>query len=174
MLFIFAMRIVDVSLYTLRIMMVVQGRRKLAWVFAFSQSLLFITVVRTVLADLSSPYKFIGYTAGYATGLVVGMLLENRIGLGYTKLRIISPSRGAEICEQLRAEGYGVTELAGRGKDGTVTILNLSVFRKDVEQVTERVMNLDENAFITAGNVRSYHRGFWHTPGRVGNAPRDR
>lgn len=161
-LFIFGLRIVDISLYTLRILMVSRGIKPLATVFAFFQSIVFVLAIRTVLTNLDQPFIVMGYAAGFATGLVVGMLLESRLAIGYTQLRIISKSRGAEICEHLRESGYAVTEVAGRGKDGTVTLLYCNVRRRDSGQVTQIAASLDPESFITAEALRSVRRGFWH------------
>ena len=161
-LFIFGMRIVDISLYTLRILMVSRGVKLLATVFAFFQSIVFVLAIRTVLTNLDQPFIVMGYAAGFATGLVVGMLLESRLAIGYTLLRIISKSRGAEICEHLRESGYAVTEVAGRGKDGTVMLLYCDVRRRDSGQVTQIAESLDPESFITAEPLRSVRRGFWH------------
>ncbi len=113
--------------------MVSRGVKPLATVFAFFQSIVFVLVIRTVLTNLDQPFIVMGYAAGFATGLVVGMLLESRLAIGYTHLRIISKSRGAEICEHLRESGYAVTEVAGRGKDGTVTMLYCNVLRRHTQ-----------------------------------------
>lgn len=161
-LFIFFLRIVDISFYTLRLMMVARGQKAPAVFFAFCQSLAFVTAIRAVLTNLDQPFIIAGYAAGFATGLVVGMTLEARLAIGYTHLRIISTGRGAEICERLRLQGFAVTEIPARGRDGTVTLLNCDVLRRDVGSVTSLVDGLDPASFITAESVRSIRRGFWH------------
>lgn len=157
----FALRLVDVSLYTLRIMMVVRGRKRMAWGFAFLQSIVFVVAIRAVLSDLGNWGKIIGYAAGFATGIVVGMWLEGRLAIGYTHLEIISPRRGAELAETLRQAGYGVTEVSGQGKDGMVAVLNCSVLRRNTRKVEEIVIQIDPEAFVTAESVRAVRRGFW-------------
>lgn len=161
-LFIFGLRIVDISLYTLRIMMVSRGVKPLATIFAFFQSIVFVVAIRTVLTNLNQPFIVMGYAAGFATGLVVGMMIESRLAIGYTQLRIISRSRGAELCEHLRESGFAVTEVAGRGKDGTVTVLVCDVLRRHTGQVTQIAESVDPEAFITGEALRSVRRGFWH------------
>jgi uncharacterized protein YebE (UPF0316 family) len=160
--FLFFLRIVDISLYTLRIMMVARGLKAQAAFFAFCQSLAFVTAIRAVLTNLDQPFIIAGYAAGFATGLVVGMTLESRLAIGYTHLRIVSSGRGAEICERLRGDGYAVTEVPARGRDGTVTLLICDVLRRDAPRVAQLVDNLDPAAFITAESVRSVSHGFWH------------
>jgi len=89
------------------------------------------------------------------------MLIEERLAIGHTHLRIVSSRRGSAIADRLREEGYAVTEVAGRGKDGMVTVLNCSVLRKNVDRVRKVINSVDADAFITAEDVRPVRRGFW-------------
>lgn len=160
--FLFGLRIIDISLYTLRLMMVTRGRKGLAAVFAFFQSFVFVVAILAVIDNLDEPFVVFGYAAGFATGLVVGMTLESRLAIGYTHLRIISAGRGAEISEHLRQAGFAVTEVAARGRDGVVTLLNCNVLRRDTDEVTNLVSKIDPDSYISAESVRSVRRGFWH------------
>ena len=89
------------------------------------------------------------------------MLIENRLAIGHVFVNIISSNRGTYIAERLRASGYAVTEIAGRGMNGTVFELHASVLRKDVNQVETIVLESDPQAFMTAEDVRPVRRGFW-------------
>lgn len=161
-LLIFVLRIIDITLYTIRIRMVVRGRKSLAWIFGLLQSLVYVIALSSILADFGNWMKIIGYSAGFATGLVVGMSLEDRLAVGFTHFRIISSARGLETADALRNEGYGVTEVSGLGKDGAVMILHCSVRRKNEANLVQKIKGADPNAFITAESVRQVQRGFWH------------
>ena len=91
------------------------------------------------------------------------MLIENKLAIGHILVNIISSNRGAIIAEKLRASGYAVTEIAGRGKNGTVFELHASVLRKDVNRVETIVLEADPQAFVTAEDVRPVRRGFWRS-----------
>jgi uncharacterized protein YebE (UPF0316 family) len=152
---------VDISLYTIRIMMVVRGRKGWAWLFAFCQSFVYVIALRAVLSDVGDWGKILGYAAGFATGNVIGMTIEGRLAIGYTHLRMISPGHGTEMAERLRSAGYAVTEVSGQGKDGMVTVLNCSIRRKKTAEVIKIIQEIDGDAFVTAEAVRSVRRGFW-------------
>ncbi len=158
---IFLLRVSDMSLDTLRVLMVMRGRKAIAWVLGFFQAGIFILAISSVLSHLDNPLNVIGYAAGFATGNVVGMLIEERLAIGHIGLSIISSRRGAAIAERMRAEGYAITEIPARGKDGTVALLNCSVLRKNVDKVHKIVNDVDREAFITAEDVRPVRRGFW-------------
>ena len=160
-LIIFALRVVDVSLYTIRLMMVVRGRKLLAWVLGFCKATVYVAAILAVLANLDNWLNVAGYAAGFATGNVVGMWLEGKLAIGITHLRVISPRRGTGIVEQLRKAGYAVTEIAGQGKDGMVTVLNCGVRRREAGRVVRMVTDIDEQAFITEEPVRLVWKGFW-------------
>jgi uncharacterized protein YebE (UPF0316 family) len=158
---VFCLRVVDVTLYTLRLMMVMRGRKALAWIFGFLQSFVFVLALQAVLKDVSDWGKMLGYAAGFATGIITGMWLEGRLAVGYTHLRVISPRRGVELAERLREEGYAVTEISGMGRDGTVNLLNCSVLRKYAVRVEDLIQQIDPEAFITAEAVHKVGGGFW-------------
>ena len=158
---IFLLRVSDMTLDTLRVLVVMRGKKTIAWVLGFFQAAIFVLAISSVLKDLNNIVNVFGYAAGFATGNVVGMLIEERLAIGHTHLRIVSSRRGSAIADQLREEGYAVTEVAGRGKDGMVTILNCSVLRKNGDRVRKIINSVDADAFITAEDVRPVRRGFW-------------
>ena len=158
---IFLLRVMDMSLDTLRVLVVMRGRKGLAWVFGFFQALIFVLAISSVLKNLDNPLNIIGYAAGFATGNVVGMWIEERLAIGHVHLNVVSSRLGAAIAERMRAEGFAVTEIPARDKDGIVTLINISVLRKNVAQVHQLVNQVDPSAFVTAEDVRPVRRGFW-------------
>ncbi len=122
---------------------------------------MYVISMRMVFSDLGNWAKIAGYAAGFATGLILGMALENRLAVGYSHLRIISPKWGAAIIESLRQAGFAVTEIAGRGKEGMVSMLLCTVRRKRKSQAIQVILEVDPDAFITAQDVRTIRHGFW-------------
>lgn len=158
---IFILRVGDMSLDTLRVLYVMRGKKGFAWILGFCQAMIFITAITAVLSNLDNPINILAYAAGFATGNVLGMTIEERLAQGHVHMRIISSRRGSAIAERLRAEGYAATEISARGKDGMVAVINSSVKRKNVNRVRNLIESIDENAFITAEEIRPIRRGFW-------------
>lgn len=158
---IFLLRLIDVTLMTLRFLMVMRGRKAAAWILGFFQALVFVIAIRQVLSDLGEWLNLVGYAAGFATGTVVGMRLEEWLAVGYGHVRIISSRHGAALAEELRQAGFAVTEIAGRGRDGTVDVLNCSIPRRQVPKLQALAKETDPHAFITVEDVRPLWRGFW-------------
>lgn len=160
-LLIFCMRVADMSLDTIRLLYVVRGRKRLAWLLGFFQSLIFIVAIANVLTGKAGWMSILAYALGFATGNVVGMWIEERLAVGFIRLTIVSARLGSALAESLRRHGFAVTEIAGRGKDGMVTMLNVSVRRREFDQVETVILETDADAFITAEEVRAVRRGFW-------------
>lgn len=145
----------------MRVFMVVRGRKPWAWIFGFFQSLVYILAIRSVLLDSNNWLNIIAYAGGFATGNVLGIWIEERLAIGYTHLTIISSGRGAQLAEQLRQAGFAVTAIPAWGKDGSVTMLDVSIVRKKARKVRDLVEKIDEKAMVTAEHIRPVRRGFW-------------
>jgi uncharacterized protein YebE (UPF0316 family) len=157
---IFLLQSANMAFDTFRTLAVARGRRATAWAAGFSQAFLFVVAIAGVLQNLSDPWNLVAYAAGFATGNVVGILAESGFAPGHSLLRVVSPHRGSAIADALRRQGWGATEIPGRGQDGTVTLIFCHVPRREAARVSERIVSIDPEAFITSENVRQF-RGGW-------------
>jgi uncharacterized protein YebE (UPF0316 family) len=148
-LIIFGLRLIDVSLGTLRIQFVVQGRTRLAGITAFFESLVWTIAAVQVLTDLDEPLKIVGYAGGYAAGTMLGSKLENQIGLGSRLIRVVSPVDTPPVGPVLHDAGYAVTVVNGEGAYGEVRITFSVVPRRKVEPVMDLIRSHNPDAFVT-------------------------
>ena len=160
---IFFLRIIDVGLATTRFMLMARGYRLAVWVMGFIGSTIFISAIRPVIQDVSNWGNVLAYAGGFATGMVIGMLAEERLAKGFTLLRIVSVRRGSELADKLRLAGYAVTGTPARGKDGSVDLLLCFVQRKHATQVVRLVTEIDGDAFVSSEAVRSVNHGYWRS-----------
>jgi len=158
---IFLIRVLNMAVDTIRMLTVMRGMRTITWILGVLQTVLFIVALGSVINDLDNPLNILSYSVGFATGNVIGMMIEKRLAFGFINMTIISSMRGQELAEQLRAGGHAVTEIPARGKDGTVEILETSVQRKYAPGVKDLVMQIDPSAFITSRDIQPMHRGYW-------------
>jgi uncharacterized protein YebE (UPF0316 family) len=160
LLVIFLLRCTDTTLSTLRMLAVVRGRRVLAWFLGFCGSLLFISAVAVVLDSFDRPLNILAYAAGFASGNVLGIVIEDRRAVGHSLLRIVSPERGPALIEALRTTGRGATELPGRSAGGTVTMIYCYIPRRQVPMVRRQIAALDPLAMVTVEHVRQLEGGW--------------
>jgi uncharacterized protein YebE (UPF0316 family) len=157
---IFFLRISDVSLATVRMLLMVRNKKLFVPFLAFFEVLIWVFAVGTVVQHLSSPWHLLGYASGYATGNLVGMLIEERLAVGLATVRTMVTQGGAELAGALRASGYAVTEMAGVGRDGPVEVLYSVVRRRRVPRYVRMVDNAAPDSFVVVDEPRSVHRGW--------------
>jgi uncharacterized protein YebE (UPF0316 family) len=160
-LFVFAMRVIDMSLDTLRLLFVMRGRKFLAGGIGVVQATVFILAVSTVLRGPLDPFTVAGYALGFGAGVVIGMLAEQRLALGHAMLRVYAPNSGEAIAEGLRAAGFAVTEFSAHGRDGEITVINSAIARRDIAKAQNIVRQIDPGAFITVDEIQPLQRGYF-------------
>lgn len=160
---IFALRVINITMDTLRFMLTMRGKQAISWILGFVESILFIVVMGAVLEDLNNILNIIAYAAGFATGNVIGMAVEKRLAIGYSHISIVSKQNGIAMAEVLRSKDFAVTEIPARGRDGTVSLLNCSVRRKDIKEIEKIALEVDPQAFITVEDITPMQRGYWGT-----------
>jgi uncharacterized protein YebE (UPF0316 family) len=163
---IFSLRIVDVSLSTVRILLAVRGHKAVVPFIGFFEVLIWVFAVGNAIRYLDSPLHLLGYAGGFATGSVVGLLIEERLAIGYATIRVVSRHAGVEAAEALRTLGFGVTEFGAQGRDGRVEVIYTVCKRRDIPRVIAEVERWDRQAFLTVEEPRDIRWGWMHTTPR--------
>jgi uncharacterized protein YebE (UPF0316 family) len=157
---VFALRVVDVSLGTLRTVFIMQGRRWRATFTGFVEVTIWIFVVSQVVAAISNWVLMLAYAAGFAAGTWVGLWLEQRFAMGFVQLRIISRDQGEAIARKLWAGAFGATVVDGRGRDGRVNLIFSIVPRRYLNECMEIASRTDPHSFVAISDSRSLVRGY--------------
>jgi uncharacterized protein YebE (UPF0316 family) len=159
--FIFLLRVVGIGLDTIRLLFMIRGRKLFVWLIGFVETALWVLVISQVLSNLGNLWNMLAYAAGFATGNVVGMMVEQKMAIGHVELQVVSVARGPAIVENVRELGYAATEFPAQGMDGTVTMIQCSVMRRDVNRLSNTILSVDPDAFLTVGEIKPLHRGYW-------------
>lgn len=157
---IFALRLINNAISTVRLVVLNRDQRVLATVLAIFESLIFAVSLGPVLADLSNLLNLAAYCSGYALGGYLGQVIEARFVTAFMTVNVIVPGRAHEIAEHLRQHGFGVTETVGEGVSGAVTMLRSVVKRQDVSDLLHFVRQDNPNAFVTVEEARAVQRGW--------------
>jgi uncharacterized protein YebE (UPF0316 family) len=145
---IFCCRIIDVSLGTLRTIIIVQGRKWMAFWLGFFEVILWLIVISAVLQRIqATPVLGIFYALGFATGNMVGIELENWLALGHIILRVISKEHFQKIATQLRGKGFSVTIFHGEGNHDSVAELYIVCRRRDLKTILRMIHAIEPTAF---------------------------
>ena len=160
-LLIFALRVVGISIHTVGMILTVQGRRLPAILAGSFNSLLYVLAIGQVVANLTNLVNVAAYVVGFGVGTWVGMILENRIALGFAAVQIISTKQGEPVAEALRQAGFGATQMFGQGRENLVGIVTAIVPRKSVSAVIQIAEQADEHAIVSVSEAKTVQRGYW-------------
>lgn len=151
---IFIARIFDVSLDTIRVIMISKGYRKFAPFVGFFQVLIWIITITRIMENLENWITYVAYAAGFGMGTFVGMWIEERIAMGSELLRVITRQPADKLVLALRDKGYMVTVAKGQGREGEVGIIFLALKRKVLNDAIAMVKEFNPQAFYTVEDMR--------------------
>jgi uncharacterized protein YebE (UPF0316 family) len=162
LLFILFSKIIEVSMGTMRIILISKGYRKPGSILAFFEVLLWVFVASTVIMGMAdAPLKGIIYALGFALGVYIGSLLESHLAVGKILLHVIAGNEQALlITSELRIQGHGVTSLDAHGKDSNRTVLMIFANRKNKQCIIDLIEKTDPKALIVANEVNLVHGGY--------------
>ncbi|MFN3242491.1 MAG: DUF2179 domain-containing protein [Planctomycetota bacterium] len=156
---VFAARVVDVSLGTVRTILVIRAFRVRAALIGFVEILIWLMAASAVLRDLSQWYIAVAYAGGFAAGNYVGIWLETKLAMGMELVRMISSNHDVDLAAMLRDEGFSITELNGHDDDGKpVEVLLVVEERRRLPRLLRLIEGADPDAIYTISDVKR-HRG---------------
>lgn len=162
---IFLARICDVTIGTVRLMMLSRGNKIIPPILGFFEVLVWILAVSQIFQNLRNVYCYVAFAGGFAMGNYVGMLIEEKLAVGTVVLRYITKKDPGELMKALRETGFGFTNIDAHGSEGNVQIIFMIVNRKDINSLVTLIKKFDQRAFYTIENVHMVREGIF--PERV-------
>jgi len=156
---IFSARVADVSLGTIRVIFISKGLKYIAPVIGFFEVIIWLLAIGQVMQNLTNVASYIAYGAGFATGTLMGMMVEERLSLGTVIIRVITRRDSSELVSHLRSLNYGVTELNAEGSTGQVKVLLMVIKRQDSKEVVAKIKQFNPQAFYSIEEVKSVRDG---------------
>ncbi len=154
-------RIIDVSIGTLRIILVSRGMKVVAPLLGFFEVLIWLIAISQIIQNLSNWVNYIAYAAGFALGNYIGMLIEERLAMGMIAIRIITQKEADDLIDEIRKRHIGTTSLAAKGMRGHVRLIFSIIKRKDQGMVLDLIRRYNPNAFVTISDVRAVKEGYF-------------
>lgn len=162
--FIFALRVINNAVGTVRLVLLARQEKLLTSVLAFFEALVFAVTITGVVTDLRNGFNLMAYCGGFAVGSYVGLLIEARLITSFSIVNIFSQVDGHQLALALRQAGFGVTEIAGEGHSGKVTMLRSMVNQRDVPRMMTIVEETEGDAFVALEPARSVQGGYLRRP----------
>ena len=157
---IFFAKIFEVSISTVRLVLMARGNRLVACLIASIEVSIWIMLTSTVLLGLrDDPFKAVAYVAAVVVGIYMGIAIEDKLALGLAQIEIIAELNEAlPMVKRLRDSGYRVTTFECEGLDGKKLSLVLKVQRKDVP-LTVALLREYDHLFVTVTDIRKVSIG---------------
>ncbi|MFH1821331.1 MAG: DUF2179 domain-containing protein [Methanobacteriota archaeon] len=159
-LLIFLARLTDVSMGTMRTILIIRGRRGIASISAFFEIMVWVLAVSRVITQLDKWYYVVAFALGFALGNYLGSFIEEKIAMGYSFAYVVPKNTQSTLVQTLREQGFGVTVVKGEGLKGTEFVYNVVLRRKDARRFIKTIEADDKSAFYTIMDVHSLHGGY--------------
>lgn len=159
---IFFAKIIEVSLTTVRIVLITRGEKFYGSLIGFFEVLIWLYVISTVLVGINKePFKMITYASGFACGNYIGCILEEKLALGLITINaIVSAKDGKILAEILRTDNVGVTLIDAEGLKEEKKMLILHVKRKRKSEILKVIQNSNINAVVSLADTRTIYGGY--------------
>lgn len=159
---IFFVRILDVSLGTIRTMFVVRGKKLISSMIGFFEILVWFLVVKEALqTESNSIFIAISYSLGFATGNYIGALLSDKLITGNVSVQVFTNNNNLE--KILREQGYGVSSVVYTGyeEEAHKHMLFINVDKKKEKALRELIKKNDKEAFIIVNETKYVENGYF-------------
>ena len=155
-------KIIEVSIGTLRIMLITRGERLVGALISFVEICLWVFIASNVLTDLQhDPIKALLYAAGFAIGNYIGSFFEEKLGLGTVKIEaIVMKEHGEHLAAAIREKGYAVTVIDGKGMNYERNLLYMIIKRKDRKAVCDLIKATEDNVVLTINDIKPIYGGY--------------
>ena len=161
---IFLVRIVDVTLGTLRTIITVKDKIFLASVIGFFEVLVWFLIAKEAL-DTASDSILIGifYALGFACGTYIGGRLSRRFVKGNLTVQVITSKATDEWLRTLRESGFAVSVMDIRQKDDDPDkyMFFMEINKNDFDRLHRLIKKFDKNAFIVVNESKVVINGYF-------------
>lgn len=153
-LLIFCARVCDVTLSTIRIIFVMNGKRNIAPILGFFEAFIWLLAVGQIISQVDNIFAYLAYAGGFATGTLFGMYMEERLAVGMAVLRLITKDINEGMLQFLHENQFSYSLVDGMGKSGKVNVIFFVVKRENLERLIAGINEHHPNAFYTIENIR--------------------
>jgi uncharacterized protein YebE (UPF0316 family) len=147
-------RIVDVTIGTIRIILVSKGAKKVAPILGFFEVLIWLIAIGQVMKNLTNVYNYVAYATGFALGNYIGIWIEQKLALGNVVIRIITRMDATELINSMKVTDFGLTVIEAHNGNDPVNIIFTVQKRATLPVIIAQIKKFNPNAFYSIEDVR--------------------
>ncbi len=159
---IFFARIFDVSLSTVRTIFVIKNKSIYATIIAFIEVIIWFMVAKEALIDAPDSIIIpIAYSAGYATGTLIGSFIADRFIDGYLNVQVISSKITLKNLEKIKNKGYAITNIQLKSENSKKKMFFIETKKTRYNDLIKLIKKFDNNSFIIVNETKHIENGFF-------------
>lgn len=165
---IFVARVMDVSIGTLRLIFVSRGYKLMAPLLGFFEVIIWLLAISQIMQHLNNFMCYLAYGLGFAAGNYIGIIMDEKISIGYVIVRVFPKTGSDRLVSMLRDNGFGITVIEAEGKSGKHKMVFSIIKRKDAREYIRIVNEFNPDIFFTVEDIKAVRQGYFRT---VGSSP---
>lgn len=161
---IFIVRIIDVTLGTLRTIITVKDKIFLASVIGFFEVLVWFLIAKEALdTDIDSIFIGVFYALGFATGTYIGGKISRKVIKGNFSVQVITNKASEEWLKDLRNNGFAVSVMDLRERDDANNkyMFFMEINSSDFDKLHRIIKKHDKKAFIVVNESKTVVNGYF-------------
>jgi uncharacterized protein YebE (UPF0316 family) len=158
---IFLAMVIYVSLNTIRIIMVIRGKKSIASVIAAMENFIYMmTFAYAIGGETNNVISILIASGGYAVGVLTGSIVEKKLNMGHLVVQVIGEGNLVGLVEELRKENFAITNWKVSGMKGNKDMLYILVNKKRYGGLEARIKELIPNAFVVMYEPKYFYGGY--------------
>lgn len=161
---IFLVRIIDVTLGTLRTIITVKDKVFLASVIGFFEVLVWFLIAKEALdTEIDSIFIGIFYALGFATGTYIGGKISRKVIKGNFLVQVITSKASEKWLQELRENGFAISVMDIRQKDDDPDkyMFFMEINSSDFNKLHKIIKKYDKKAFIVVNESKTVVNGYF-------------
>jgi uncharacterized protein YebE (UPF0316 family) len=161
---IFFARLIDVSLRSIRIIFLIEGKRIIPALIGFVEVSIWFLVIRSAITtQVGVVYIALAYGLGFALGHIIGSSIAERFIKQISKVMIITSNQNEALVKALRNKQFGVTKIEARGIDEDKKYyLYLEIMSKNLSILHQVLEKYDRKAFVIINKSKDAINGHFY------------
>ncbi len=160
---IFFGKILEVTVSTIRMVLINRGERVKGTMVAFFDSVLWLLITGTVLDGFQDdPMRMVVFALAFAVGNYMGSWFEDKLAFGLSSVQVIVSEgpQSVDLADSLRKDNFAVTVIKGTGRNGNRDILMLHLKRKRIAEAVTLVNTMLPGAVVVVNDSKIISGGY--------------
>jgi uncharacterized protein YebE (UPF0316 family) len=129
------------------------GRKVTATFLGFFESFIWLMAIRQIFEHLDNWICYVAYPGGFAMGILIGMIIEEKIAYGKVIMRTITRKDIQPLKEYLIDQNFRFTAVRATGRDGDENVVFIVMERERLNEIIETLKKILPSAFYTIEKV---------------------